>query len=134
MLKIISAFLVLVSTNLVIADCQFDEGRYIPAGGSEHLTTLIFSSDSSIIFEHEQWSPGSYDNKEIQKDVGTWSCSGVDISVLLGDEKYLAKLQPIGGNPLGIDEKALALYFSNTEKKVASIIDGEVFYKECLLE
>ena len=133
MLKIFTVIFGLISANIALAKCKLDLGRYVTAGGSEYLSTLIFSSNGGVLFEHEHWNPGGYEERVLNKTDGTWSCDDVDVSMTFDDKKYIATLKPVGFNPLGIQESKLILYVSDVEKTGSATISGEVFYKECLL-
>ncbi len=127
------AFLLVLAPNVLAENCKLETGRYVIAGGSEFHTALDFSSDGTVVLEHENWIPGQYQDRRRWTIAGTWSCRNFDVSLLLGKEECSAKLVSVGRNPLGIEEDALVLQFVDTGK-VDYLLDGAVFYEEHLLE
>ena len=134
-MKTLLTFIWLVLANNIFAgDCALETGRYYaPIGGSEWHTVLEFLSDGKVILQHENWMPLHYEDRSVQRVIGTWSCRNSEVSILLGEKEYIGILGPVGPNPLGIDEDRLVLRFPDTGK-VDDLVDGGLFYEEQLFE
>ena len=135
MSKSLLIVLLLGLAHKVLADdCELDLGRYVIAGGSEIHTALTFSSDGTVVLEHENWIPGQYQDRRRWKMVGTWSCRKLDVSFLLGETAYSAILMPAGPNNIfRIDADTLILHVIHAID-VADVVNRRIFYDEGLLE
>jgi hypothetical protein len=135
-LQKLALLILAIFTAPAFADCAMDGGRFITAGGSEKNTILVFFNGGIIRLEHEAWRPGNYGSRSIEQIDGTWVCNGKEISVVLYGKKYDAILKGIGVNPLGIDEdeQVLSFFESPDSSTQGDLLNGEVFYRDCLLE
>jgi len=129
MFKILRNFiLVLLFITPIIAcsQCNVTNGNYSSSGGSEQSTTLSLSNNNDFYLQYENWQPGNYESREINKIKGVWECKGKLVTIELNGVKISAKKIIIGKNPLGLGENTKALQFTNAP--VNSFLFNEILY------
>ena len=129
MIRIIRNFiLVLLFITPVVAcsQCNVTKGNYNSAGGSEQSMTLTLSDNNKFALQYVSWKPGNYEGRKVSSSTGTWFCKGNEATIEINAGKVTADKITVGKNPLGLDEKTIALQFKSTPSD--KILANEILY------
>ncbi|MBL4608929.1 MAG: hypothetical protein JKY01_14020 [Pseudomonadales bacterium] len=128
MLKILALLLSLLALS-ACGSCNTENLIYSSFGGNESITSLELLPNNMFNLKHESWKPGQKDKSTKSNSQGQWSCNKNNIQLNIENKHHSSSLVVIGKNPLGLDEKEVALHFQEGD---IDFLSNEILYPSYL--